>query len=378
MKRSLFLLVAAALSAPLWASPPHDGPYVLPAADRTWVATSWTEETPSQPRVDRRPVAIGDHITVEAVGAVPAFRVALRPPAAVEPDESVAPIGEPVFLLADTHGELEIAVALLRNQGVIDERLDWKFGRGRLVILGDVFDRGPNHTELLWLFYKLEAEAEAAGGRVHLILGNHEALVLTGDLRYLHAKYLRSADILRTSDYSQLFAKDTLLGQWLRTKPTVFKLGRVLCLHGGMSVGTVNDRWTLAELNAIVREWLHSEKSEKSARLAFVSGRNGPLWYRGYFPKYSDGEQTAREVLAVRKFYDVDRLAVGHTVVESVAVLHDGAVIGVQVYPTRDALTGKMTMEAVYIDAAGIWHRADVNGRREILRSADGQQIEGW
>lgn len=376
MKSALTVLVAATLGLQLFAGPTRDGPYVLPAEEGTWIATSWSEETPGQPQVERRIVAVGESVTIEAVGEVPAFRVVLRPPAAVEPDESVAPAGAPIFLLADTHGELEIATTLLRNQGVIDEHLNWKFGRGRLVILGDVFDRGPQHTELLWLFYKLEAEAEAAGGRIHLVLGNHEALVLTGDLRYLHAKYLQTTTILEVSDYAKLWQKESLLGQWLRTKPTVFKLGRVLCLHGGMSVETVNDRWTLPELNTIVRDWLNSEKSEKSARLAFVSGRNGPLWYRGYFARNSEGEKTAHAVEAVRKFYDVDRIAVGHTIVKTVTPLHGGAVIGVQVYPSRDQQTGKMIMEAVVIDEAGVWHRADISGSREILVTVDGQPIE--
>ena len=66
-------------------------------------------------------------------------------------------------------------------------------------MLGDVFDRGPNHLEILWLLYQLEAEAARAGGGVHLVLGNHEAMVLNGDLRYLNAKYADTARVLGKS-----------------------------------------------------------------------------------------------------------------------------------------------------------------------------------
>jgi hypothetical protein len=35
------------------------------------------------------------------------------------------------------------------------------------------------------LLMRLEGEALAAGGRVHVLIGNHESLILTGDMRYV-------------------------------------------------------------------------------------------------------------------------------------------------------------------------------------------------
>ena len=55
---------------------------------------------------------------------------------------------------------------MLQAHRVVDATLRWSFGKGQLLILGDVFDRGPNHTEILWLLYKLEAEAAKAGGMI--------------------------------------------------------------------------------------------------------------------------------------------------------------------------------------------------------------------
>src|SRR5690606_1517 len=131
------------------------------------------------------------------------------------PDEINVGSRTPLFVMADTHGEFEIAAHLLQRHGIIDERLRWSFGKGHLAVLGDVFDRGPNHTELLWLFYKLEAEARRAGGGVHLVIGNHEAMVLTGDERYLHPKYRRVVTLLGER-HAGLWDERTLLGQWLR------------------------------------------------------------------------------------------------------------------------------------------------------------------
>ena len=135
--------------------------------------------------------------------------------------------------MADTHGEYEILVAMLQKHGVVDQQLGWNFGRGDLVVLGDVFDRGPNHTEILWLLYQLEAEARRAGGGVHLVLGNHETMVLLGDLRYLNPKYVQTTALLGVGSYSELFDATSVLGQWLRTLPTVLKINDLLFLHAG-------------------------------------------------------------------------------------------------------------------------------------------------
>lgn len=111
--------------------------------------------------------------------------------------------------MADTRGEFEIATQLLRRQRIVDDELRWSFGSGHLAILGDVFDRGPNQTKLLWLIYELEAEAQRAGGGVHLAIGNHEARVLGGDQRYLNSKYRRVAATLRVPTVTFLYDGST-------------------------------------------------------------------------------------------------------------------------------------------------------------------------
>jgi hypothetical protein len=86
-----------------------------------------------------------------------------------------------------------------------------------------MFDRGPKVTEVLWFLYGLEAEARAAGGAVHVLLGNHETLVLYDDLRCINSKYAAVAKLLDAS-HSALFDEQTVLGRWLRTKPMLVQV----------------------------------------------------------------------------------------------------------------------------------------------------------
>jgi hypothetical protein len=249
--------------------------------------------------------------------------------------------------MADTNGEFEIAVELLQRHGVVDSQLRWSFGKGHLAVLGDVFDRGPHHTEILWLLYKLEAEAARAGGGLHFVLGNHESMALSGDQRYLNPKYLAVRDALGISNYAALWGEETLLGQWLRTRAAVMKIGDYLVVHGGISRETVDRKLTLAQMNDEVRSALGNPRRE-----SHVLSIAGPQWYRGYFPEAARQggftPATLEDVDVALAFYKVKAIFVGHTIVPTVTPLYGGRVVAVQVYPHRDAATGRAVMKVCW------------------------------
>jgi len=356
-------LILSFVTAGAVAAPVQDGPYVTRSDDGTWVA-QWVEGDDAAPRVRSQPARVGQELPIPAVGSLPAFKVKLRAPAAIAPNEVALRAGTPLFVMADTHGELEIAVALLEAQKIIDPSLRWSFGKGHLVVLGDVFDRGPNHTGILWLLYKLEAEAAAAGGGLHFVLGNHESMALGGDERYLHPKYLKVRDALKARNYAALWNEHTLLGQWLRAKAAVMKIGDYLCLHGGISPETLRRELSLAELNTAVRSSIGTSTPD-----GFAMSPEGPLWYRGYFADAARraGSQPATpgEVDGILKFYGVKAVLVGHTIVPTVAALYGGRVVAVQVYPHR-ASDGAPAMEALLI-RGGQFSRARIDGGTEPL-----------
>lgn len=358
------LLWAVAFAAPAQVA---DGPYLVKAEAGGWIA-QWVDDTADGPRARREAVAEGGSIAIPAVGDVPAFRVRPRAPGRNAPDAIGTPAGTPLLVVADTHGEYEILVQLLQRQHVIDERLRWSFGRGHLVVLGDVFDRGAHQLEILWLIYQLQAEAGAAGGGVELLLGNHEAMVLRGDLRYLHPRYPGTAQALGAESYAALFAPDSLLGQWLRMRAVALKFDDVLLVHGGISPEAVERGLVPAQLNRAVREVLDGAADPAASELHdFAMRSQGPLWYRGYFPLDGARAQArAADVDAILHRLGVSAIFVGHTKVPKVMRLYGGKVIAVQVYPERDPHSGAAAMEAVRRDG-GRWYRVGVDGLREPL-----------
>lgn len=347
-----------------------DGPYAA-FASGGWL-TQWLESADKDEmilHVRTRRLAVGEPLVVSAVGDLPGFAVKARDRAEVAPDTIRTRSNAPLFVMADTHGEFEIAVALLRQQGVIDQALGWSFGDGHLVVLGDILDRGSHQTEILWLLYELEAQAAAAGGGLHLVLGNHESMVMQGDLRYLNPKYLKTAQALGATAYSDLLGPDTVLGQWLRSKATVLKINDLLFLHGGISEELVERGLDLAQINQGVRDRLGGTVPETPTvtdRDEFLFKKFGPLWYRGYFEAKDIPRATPAAVDRILGHFDTRAMFVGHTKVPTVTPLYDGKVIAVQVYPHRDERSGKPVMEGLLI-RDGAFFKAHIDGRLEVL-----------
>src|SRR3990172_4287799 len=90
-----------------------------------------------------------------------------------------------IVAIGDVHGAFDNMVAVLKTAGIIDEKLKWKGGKAHLVQNGDVLDRGPHSRKAMDLLMELEEQAEKAGGRVHALIGNHEAMNVAGFLDYV-------------------------------------------------------------------------------------------------------------------------------------------------------------------------------------------------
>ena len=90
-----------------------------------------------------------------------------------------------VVAISDVHGAYDAMVETLRNVDILDDELSWGGGTSHLVIVGDLLDRGPHSRDAMDLLMRLEEEAQSAGGRVHVLIGNHESMNMIGDLRYV-------------------------------------------------------------------------------------------------------------------------------------------------------------------------------------------------
>ena len=164
-----------------------------------------------------------------------------------EPRIKPAPLStlsaDTVCAIGDLHGDLEQAYTALRLAGVVNVQGAWSGGKATLVQTGDLLDRGPNSLGLVELFERLkvdpkadsigalvrhikphcnsqcckQGEASKAGGQVHTLLGNHEAMNLLGDYRYVSPTELEALGYLQEPHPPTLQAARTAgLAAWQR------------------------------------------------------------------------------------------------------------------------------------------------------------------
>ncbi len=265
--------------------------------------------------------------------------------------------------ISDIHGDYDSFRSILISAGVMDGSERWTWGDGHLVIDGDVFDRGPRVTECLWLIYRLQQQAP---GRVHFILGNHELMVMRGDLRYVNDKYIKGISGHTGIDYQDLFGPSMELGRWLRTLPTMIRMDRTLFVHAGVAPDSLLSLMPMEEMNTLVRDNLDISSVQlwHDSLVNAVFGSPGPFWYRGYFYGMDDGYRiiSDRDLEDILDFYDVDRIVVGHTEQDSLITLYDGRVIALDV-PVEE-LGGQQAL----LFQGGKFYRINPDGSRRELQ----------
>ena len=244
-----------------------------------------------------------------------------------------------VYVLGDIHGEYDNLIQLLTSAGIIDEDLNWIANNTHLVCLGDIFDRGHDVIKTLWFLYGLEKEAEQQGGKVHVVLGNHEIMVFVNDLRYTSKKEQIIAQYYETNYATMFDPRTSWLGKWLASKPGIIKINNALYAHGGIdpyfagfklfpfddSLKTYLKENEFPQLLEEERRTIREDSSLYIRMAQFFFAQNSVFWYRGYVL----ADTLDRELKYVLKKYKVKTHIVAHTALPQVEKRYKGKLFAV-------------------------------------------------
>ena len=313
----------------------HDGPYVFYKKDKAFIkyildtnGTEWVQ-TDTMNLNDKKNYTL--HVATDIPGQT--FPVTLQDQ--LQDDSSEFASTDKIFALSDMEGDFSSFRKLLQAAGVIDNNFNWTFGTGHLVVDGDFLDRGSQVTEVLWLIYSLEQKAKAAGGYVHYILGNHEIMNMSNDLRYVNSKYFHDVKLMHIN-YEKLYEKNSEIGRWLRTKNVIEKIGNLVFLHGGISEELNSLDLSIARINKLARPYydMSNEESTDQTMNTILSGKVGPFWYRGYYKK--DDKVTPEEMNNILSKFSVTHIITGHTIAaDTISAWYEGKVIDLDVHDNR-------------------------------------------
>ena len=132
---------------------------------------------------------------------------------------------------------------------------------------------------------------------------------------------------LLETPYNELYGKETVLGRWLRSKPTVLKIDDNLFLHAGISEEFISSGFDLEETNEQMRQSLIEDNNEPKWNSLYDNyyGKNGPIWYRGYFSE----DFKKKDINKLLRKLDVKHIIVGHTSQKQIESLFKNKILAV-------------------------------------------------
>lgn len=154
------------------------------------------------------------------------------------------------FCVSDIHGHYDILVESLRVKGWDPDNMGHK-----LIVIGDMVDRGPQNKEVLEFVYKLLKENKAI-----LIMGNHDVFLLdffkgifnktVFNFNYNgHKKtieqllgYKVSKDSNFKNEQNDLLEKYPHIYDMLQNAPYFYEAGKYIFVHGGVDASLENWR----------------------------------------------------------------------------------------------------------------------------------------
>ena len=274
---------------------------------------------------------------------------------------------ERVVAVGDIHGDYDNYMATLRAAGLVDRKGKWSGGETHFVQVGDLPDRGPDTLKIMQHISDLAKQARRKGGRVHSLIGNHEVMNVTGDLRYVHpgeyeAFVTRKSGALRDR-YFELYTKqletqepeafaalpgdfrerweaehplgwlehrqawdprwnaDAEYAGWVMDRKIAVRINGSVFVHGGISLSYCGNSLQSMTERAVARM-----KNYDPDNPGLLEDANGPLWYRGL--SGVDPEASSEAVDVILERYGARRIVVGHTPTKGVIwPRYDGRVV---------------------------------------------------
>jgi hypothetical protein len=199
---------------------------------------------------------------------------------------------------------------------------------------------------------RLEPQARRAGGYVHALIGNHEAMNMEGDFRYTtpaefaafadrnsprrrDAYYAAQVAALQANppasglpvfdaahraafdathplgwvEHWAAWSAEGVYGRWIMTHSAIIRIDDTLYLHGG--IGPEFLTFDADGMNKAVLAALRHQPEAAGGPHDILWNEQGPLWYRGM--AQNDEAAEGAHVAATLSRYGVRRIVLGHT-----------------------------------------------------------------
>lgn len=261
---------------------------------------------------------------------------------AVSENSCIFPPQARLVAIGDIHGDLSLAIRSLKLANVISldipdnitdlRRVNWTGGDTFVVQLGDQIDRvrpsklfnslcteddedlfedEGSDLKIIYLFEKLNLQAQQYNGALISILGNHELMNVDGDFRYVSPKEFRefgnrfngnleynSSLPYGYKERKAAFVPGGVISKKLATtRYSIIQVGKWLFVHGGIT-GEIAKSYSLQRINEHIRRWLLGDTSGENMHHVHNlyhrdDDEHSPFWSR----LYSDMDEWGQDAL---------------------------------------------------------------------------------
>ncbi len=194
-----------------------------------------------------------------------------------------------------------------------------------------------------------------------------------GNWNYNNRKYIKVAqEISGNEDWDKslqfLYSNKTELGNWLRTKNIIEKVGDYIFVHAGLHPKILEFELDINQINEITREnWdkdLYNNPKE-NLKANFLIGRKSPIWYRGLVTDYKYYKKIKEsELEKVLDYFNAKKIVIGHTVVKDISTDFNGKVIRIDLKHGTEKNSG---MTKGLLIENGIEYKIDDKGNKYVL-----------
>jgi hypothetical protein len=245
---------------------------------------------------------------------------------------SYVPKGRTIAI-GDVHADPKAFLDILINKGVLDGNGKFVAQNIDLVLLGDFADKGPNTRGVWDVINYIEKEAGKNNSRVHAVFGNHDTVILMGNL-----KRMQKVDLMKFKDFDPdpvLGVKKALVSRpyksMMRKWKGIIKIGETIYVHGGISKFIYEMH--PSEINKTVKEYVIAQQEYLEKVIKGISAKepkvpsimsswkfdskdampDNPFWTRVAAKK----NLTQKVFNRMLDYLDAKRVVVGHTPTKS-------------------------------------------------------------
>jgi len=256
---------------------------------------------------------------------------------------------ERVVAIGDLHGDYGRYIEVMKSAGLINKSGKWSGGKTHLVQTGDITDRGADSRKIIDHLVKLSRQAKKKGGYVHLLIGNHEAMNVVGDLRYVspgeyaafatknsprlqNMQWERQVEWMQVNipefaeidleayrtewekqvplgwvEHRQAWSFNGKYGKWVEGSHVAIQVNDTIYLHGGISA-----KYCKFSLQSLTEQVIAAMQIHDPSVITIVNDPLGPVWYRG-LAQEEETELFSQTLDNILERYGAKRIVIGHT-----------------------------------------------------------------